>query len=134
MDMKILITVTLILLTQFAFSETLSFSCKNFEGVSVDYTSGKPNLSRDGYSGMTITLSIEDSGKTTVIYSGTNQRTDILDIESANNDFISWSKYFSDVHKIYTVYPKQSLMSLTEIQTELYSGAPQVRVFMGKCD
>ena len=132
--MKILITSILILLTQFAFSETQSISCNNFEGVSVDYSPGKPNLSRDGYSGMTITLRIDDSGKTTAIYSGSNQRTDIIDIESANDDFISWSKYFNDVHKIYTVYPKQSLMSLTEIQTQLFSGAPQVRVFMGKCN
>ena len=132
--MKILFTTILILLTQFAVSETQSISCKNFEGVSVDYSPGKPDLSRDGYSGMTITLRIDDSGKTTVIYSGSNQRTDILDIESANDDFISWSKYFNDVHKIYTVYPKQSLMSLTEIQTQLFSGAPQVRVYMGKCN
>jgi len=115
-------------------SETQSISCKNFEGVSVDYSPGKPDLSRDGYSGMTITLRIDDSGETTVTYSGSNQRTDILDIESANDDFISWSKYFNDVHKIYTVYPKQSLMSLTEIQTQLFSGAPQVRVYMGKCN
>lgn len=132
--MKILFTTILILLTQFAVSETQSISCKNFEGVSVDYSAGKPDLSRDGYSGMTITLRIDDSGETTVIYSGSNQRTDILDIESANDDFISWSKYFNDVHKIYTVYPKQSLMSLTEIQTQLFSGAPQVRVYMGKCN
>tara|TARA_B100000035_G_scaffold286370_1_gene270623 strand:- start:838 stop:1236 length:399 start_codon:yes stop_codon:yes gene_type:complete len=132
--MKILFTTILILLTQFAVSETQSISCKNFEGVSVDYSPGKPDLSRDGYSGMTITLRIDDSGETTVIYSGSNQRTDILDIESANDDFISWSKYFNDVHKIYTVYPKQSLMSLTEIQTQLFSGAPQVRVYMGKCN
>ena len=132
--MKILFTTILILLTQFAVSETQSISCKNFEGVSVDYSPGKPDLSRDGYSGMTITLRIDDSGKTTVIYSGSNQRTDILDIESANDDFISWSKYFNDVHKIYTVYLKQSLMSLTEIQTQLFSGAPQVRVYMGKCN
>ena len=132
--MKVLITSILILLTQFAVSETQSISCNNFEGVSVDYSPGKPNLSRDGYSGMTITLRIDDSGKTTAIYSGSNQRTDIIDIESANDDFISWSKYFNDVHKIYTVYPKQSLMSLTEIQTQLFSGAPQVRVYMGKCN
>jgi len=132
--MKILFTTILILLTQFAVSETQSISCKNFEGVSVDYSPGKPDLSRDGYSGMTITLRIDDSGETTVTYSGSNQRTDILDIESANDDFISWSKYFNDVHKIYTVYPKQSLMSLTEIQTQLFSGAPQVRVYMGKCN
>ena len=132
--MKILFTTILILLTQFAVSETQSISCKNFEGVSVDYSPGKPDLSRDGYSGMTITLRIDDAGETTVIYSGSNQRTDILDIESANDDFISWSKYFNDVHKIYTVYPKQSLMSLTEIQTQLFSGAPQVRVYMGKCN
>lgn len=132
--MKILFTTILILLTQFAVSETQSISCKNFEGVSVDYSPGKPDLSRDGYSGMTITLRIDDSGETTVIYSGSNQRTDILDIESVNDDFISWSKYFNDVHKIYTVYPKQSLMSLTEIQTQLFSGAPQVRVYMGKCN
>ena len=132
--MKILFTTILILLTQFAVSETQSITCKNFEGVSVDYSPGKPDLSRDGYSGMTITLRIDDSGKTTVIYSGSNQRTDILDIESANDDFISWSKYFNDVHKIYTVYPKQSLMSLTEIQTQLFSGTPQVRVYMGKCN
>ena len=132
--MKILIISILILLTQFAVSETQSISCNNFEGVSVDYSPGKPNLSRDGYSGMTITLRIDDSGKTTAIYSGSNQRTDIIDIESANDDFISWSKYFNDVHKIYTVYPKQSLMSLTEIQTQLFSGAPQVRVYMGKCN
>ena len=132
--MKILFTTILILLTQFAVSETQSISCKNFEGVSVDYSPGKPDLSRDGYSGMTITLRIDDSGKTTVIYSGSNQRTDILDIESANDDFISWSKYFNDVHKIYTIYLKQSLMSLTEIQTQLFSGAPQVRVYMGKCN
>ena len=132
--MKILFTTILILLTQFAVSETQSITCKNFEGVSVDYSPGKPDLSRDGYSGMTITLRIDDSGETTVIYSGSNQRTDILDIESANDDFISWSKYFNDVHKIYTVYPKQSLMSLTEIQTQLFSGAPQVRVYMGKCN
>ena len=132
--MKILFTTILILLTQFAVSETQSISCKNFEGVSVDYSPGKPDLSRDGHSGMTITLRIDDSGETTVIYSGSNQRTDILDIESANDDFISWSKYFNDVHKIYTVYLKQSLMSLTAIQTELFSGAPQVRVYMGKCN
>ncbi len=132
--MKILFTTILILLTQFAVSETQSITCKNFEGVSVDYSPGKPDLSRDGYSGMTITLRIDDSGETTVIYSGSNQRTDILDIESANDDFISWSKYFNDVHKIYTVYPKQSLMSLTEIQTQLFSGTPQVRVYMGKCN
>lgn len=132
--MKILFTTILILLTQFAVSETQSISCKNFEGVSVDYSPGKPDLSRDGYSGMTITLRIDDSGETTVTYSGSNQRTDILDIESANDDFISWSKYFNDVHKIYTLYPKQSLMSLTEIQTQLFSGAPQVRVYMGKCN
>ena len=132
--MKVLITSILILLTQFAVSETQSISCNNFEGVSVDYSPGKPNLSRDGYSGMTITLRIDDSGKTTAIYSGSNQRTDIIDIESANDDFISWSKYFNDVHKIYTVYPKQSMMSLTEIQTQLFSGAPQVRVYMGKCN
>ncbi len=132
--MKILIISILILLTQFAVSETQSISCNNFEGVSVDYSPGKPNLSRDGYSGMTITLRIDDSGKTTAIYSGSNQRTDIIDIESANDDFISWSKYFNDVHKIYTVYPKQSMMSLTEIQTQLFSGAPQVRVYMGKCN
>mgnify|MGYP001352258994 FL=1 len=132
--MKILFTTILILLTQFAVSETQSITCKNFEGVSVDYSPGKPDLSRDGYSGMTITLRIDDSGKTTVIYSGSNQRTDILDIESANDDFISWSKYFNDVHKIYTIYLKQSLMSLTEIQTQLFSGAPQVRVYMGKCN
>ena len=132
--MKILFTTILILLTQFAVSETQSISCKNFEGVSVDYSPGKPDLSRDGYSGMTITLRIDDAGETTVIYSGSNQRTDILDIESANDDFISWSKYFNDVHKIYTLYPKQSLMSLTEIQTQLFSGAPQVRVYMGKCN
>ena len=132
--MKVLITSILILLTQFAVSETRSISCNNFEGVSVDYSPGKPNLSRDGYSGMTITLRIDDSGKTTAIYSGSNQRTDIIDIESANDDFISWSKYFNDVHKIYTVYPKQSMMSLTEIQTQLFSGAPQVRVYMGKCN
>ena len=132
--MKILFTTLLILLTQFAVSETQSITCKNFEGVSVDYSLGKPDLSRDGYSGMTITLRIDDSGTTTAIYSGSNQRTDILDIESANDDFISWSKYFNDVHKIYTVYFKQSLMSLTEIQTELFSGAPQVRVYMGKCN
>ena len=79
--MKILFTTILILLTQCAVSETQSISCKNFEGVSVDYSPGKPDLSRDGYSGMTITLRIDDSGETTVIYSGSNQRTDILDIE-----------------------------------------------------
>ena len=132
--MKILFTTILILLTQFAVSETQSISCKNFEGVSVDYSAGKPDLSRDGYSGMTITLRIDDSGETTVIYSGSNQRTDILEIASANDEFISWSKYLNDVHKIYTVYPKQSLLSLTEIQTHLSSGAPQVRVYMGKCN
>tara|TARA_B100000780_G_scaffold205502_1_gene146062 strand:+ start:320 stop:718 length:399 start_codon:yes stop_codon:yes gene_type:complete len=131
--MKILSTIIFILFSQFAFSETQSVSCKNFEGVSVDYSQGKPDLSRDGYSGLTITLKIEDAGKTTVIYTGTNQRTDEVNIESANDDFISWSKYFNDVHKIYTIYTKQSLMSLTEVQTQLYSGMPQVRVYMGTC-
>mgnify|MGYP001225850524 FL=1 len=131
--MKKLSTIIFILFSQFAFSETQSVSCKNFEGVSVDYSQGKPNLSRDGYSGLTITLSIDDTGKTTVIYTGTNQRTDVVNIESANDDFISWSKYFNDVHKIYTIYTKQSLMSLTEVQTQLFSGMPQVRVYMGTC-
>ncbi len=131
--MKNLSTIIFILFSQFAFSETQSVSCKNFEGVSVDYSQGKPNLSRDGYSGLTITLSIDDTGKTTVIYTGTNQRTDVVNIESANDDFISWSKYFNDVHKIYTIYTKQSLMSLTEVQTQLFSGMPQVRVYMGTC-
>ena len=131
--MKNLSTIIFILFSQFAFSETQSVSCKNFEGVSVDYSQGKPNLSRDGYSGLTITLSIDDTGKTTVIYTGTNQRTEVVNIESANDDFISWSKYFNDVHKIYTIYTKQSLMSLTEVQTQLFSGMPQVRVYMGTC-
>jgi len=131
--MKTLSTIIFILFSQFVFSETQSVSCKNFEGVSVDYSQGKPNLSRDGYSGLTITLSIDDTGKTTVIYTGTNQRTDVVNIESANDDFISWSKYFNDVHKIYTIYTKQSLMSLTEVQTQLFSGMPQVRVYMGTC-
>ena len=131
--MKILFTTILILLTQFAVSETQSISCKNFEGVSVDYSPGKPDLSRDGYDGMTIKLSIEDSGRTKVTYTGSNQRTDIVDIEALNDDFVSWSKYFNDVHKIYTLYPDKSLMVLTEIQTKLFNGMPQVRVYMGNC-
>ena len=116
-----------------ALSETQSVLCANFEGVSVDYADGKPDLSRDVYSGLTITIKIDDTGKTTVIYTGLNQRTDVVELESANADFISWSKYFNEVHKIYTMYHKQSLMSLIEVQTQLFSGTPQVRVFMGKC-
>jgi len=116
-----------------AVSETESISCKNFEGVSVDYSKGKPDLSRDGYSGLTITLEIDDTGKTIAIYSGSTQRTDEVDVESANDDFISWSKYFNDVHKIYTLYINPSVMSLVEIQTQLLSGMPQVRVYMGTC-
>lgn len=112
---------------------TSSIACKNFEGVSVDYSKGKTDLSRDAYSGLTITLEIDDDMTTRVIYRGSTERTDALNIEAANEDFISWSKYFDDVHKIYTFYNKQSLMSLTEVQTQLYSGMPQVRVYMGSC-
>ena len=112
---------------------TESISCKNFEGVSVDYSKGKTDLTRDAYSGLIITLEIDDDMTTRVIYRGSTERTDALNIEAANEDFISWSKYFNDVHKIYTIYPKQSLMSLTEVQTQLYSGMPQVRVYMCSC-
>tara|TARA_B110000116_G_scaffold210805_1_gene186583 strand:- start:17 stop:190 length:174 start_codon:yes stop_codon:yes gene_type:complete len=43
-------------MTDMALSETQSVSCENFEGVSVDYADGKPDLSRDVYSGLTITI------------------------------------------------------------------------------
>ena len=131
--MKILLTTALIFLSQFALSEAQSISCKNFEGVSVDYSKGKTDLSKDGYSGTTITIEIDESMTTRAIYTGSIQRTDALSLESANDDFISWSKYFNDVHKIYTFYINQSMMSLVEIQTKLFSGAPQTRVFMGNC-
>jgi hypothetical protein len=131
--MKILLTTALIFLSQFTLSETQSISCKNFEGVSVDYSKGKVDSSRDGYSGTTITIEIDESMTTKAIYTGSIQRTDVLSLESANDDFISWSKYFNDVHKIYTLYINPSVMSLVEIQTQLLSGMPQVRVYMGTC-
>jgi len=132
--MKKLITLSiLILATQFALSDTQSISCNNFQGVSVDYSRFKPDLSRDGYDAMTITLSMYDSGRTEVTYTGSNQRRDTVELEAVNDDFVSWSKYFNDVHKIYTLYPDKALMVLTEIQTKLYNGNPQVRVYMGSC-
>ena len=130
---KFIVLLVLIFASQFVLSDTQSISCNNFQGVSVDYSRYKPDLSRDGYDGMTIKLSIEDSGRTKVTYTGSNQRTDIVDIEALNDDFVSWSKYFNDVHKIYTLYPDKSLMVLTEIQTKLFNGMPQVRVYMGNC-
>ena len=42
-------------------------------------------------------------------------------------------KNFNDVHKLYTLYYEPTVLSIIEIQTQLYSGDPQVRTFIGKC-
>jgi len=68
-------------------------------------------------------------------YSGNVNRTDAVEMLAGSKDgFISYYKAFQDVHKIYTLYSSFPMaLSIVEIQTQLYSGHPQVRTFIGSC-
>jgi hypothetical protein len=109
--------------------------CKNFSGSSLDFEGGKPNISKDGYSGTTIKFSAGSSGGL-VEYSGNVNRKDAVKVLAGSEDgFYSFYQNFSDVHKIYTVYLSDPIvLSITELQTQLYNGNPQVRTFMGSCN
>ena len=132
--MKIFITLTILLFTTNSFSqETFAFNCSNFNGSSVDYANGKSSVSADGYSGTTISIIVGKNGTGTVTYKGNNNRTDAISLLSASSDFMTFYKTFNDVHKLYTLYYESAVLSIIEIQTQLYSGDPQVRTFIGKC-
>ena len=137
--MKYLTYIILVTFSHFSLSELELVSCSNIEGVSVDFISGKASYSPDGYNGVAISLTMDTiSGIEKVHYTGSIQRTgedaEIVKSERGNDDFISWSKYFNDVHKIYTIYKKQGVLSLVEIQTKPNTGSPQIRTYFGSCN
>ena len=127
--MKYYFLIILLVFSLISFSqERFVATCQNFTGANVQ----PGTVTRDGYSDTTITLVIAD-GDVLVTYSGRNERTDVLSALANNDDFFSFYKAFNDVHKIYSLYPASSKMILTEIQTELFSGTPEVRAFVGNC-
>ena len=115
-------------------AESLSISCSNIQGNSIDSFGGKSVTSKDGYSGTNIKLTVTGSSAK-VTYTGKVNRTDELKLVTGSKDgWLIFSVGFSDVYKLYTIYPKEMILSLVEIQTQLYSGNPQVRSFMATCE
>ena len=115
-------------------AESFSISCSNIQGNSLDSSGVKSVTSKDGYSGTKIKLTVTGSSAK-VTYTGRVNRTDELKLVTGSKDgWIIFSAGFSDVYKLYTIYPKEMILSLVEIQTELYSGNPQVRSFMATCE
>ena len=132
--MKLILTFIISISSFLAISaEPLSISCSNIQGNSLDSSGGKAATSKDGYSGTKIKLTVTDSSAK-VTYTGRVNRTDELKLVTGSKDgWLIFSAGFSDVYKLYTIYPKKMILSLVEVQTELYSGNPQVRSFMATC-
>jgi len=119
---------------QLSAADKIGVTCKNFTGSSLEFEKGKVNSYEDGYSGTTVEFAVGTNGGI-VKYSGNVNRTDAVEMLAGSKDgFISYYKAFQDVHKIYTLYSSFPMaLSIVEIQTQLYSGHPQVRTFIGSC-
>ena len=130
------ITLTTILLSYLSFlsANDIGLSCGNFTGVSLDYENGSPKASKDGYSGTNINIAVGQAGGL-IKYTGRINRTDDVRLLAGSKDgYLSYYKTFNDVHKIYTIFTSDPIvLSITEIQTRLYDGTPQIRTFMGNC-
>ena len=132
---KILILIIISLVSYSSFSEEkiATISCSNIKGNSLDLVGGRAVTDDDGYAGTKISLVIGDSGAM-VQYTGRVSRTDELTlITSSTEGWMTFAKRFDDVLKLYTIYPKDMTLSLVEIQTQILTGAPQVRSFMASC-
>ena len=118
-----------------AAEDDFKFTCKDFTGSSIEIVNGITNLSEDAYSGTIISFSLMDNNNGLIEYTGRIKRKDSVRLLAGSNDgFISFFRTFKDVHKIYTFYLNQPLvLSITEIQTQLITGSPQIRTFMGTC-
>ena len=131
---KVFLTTVVLLSSLPSYSQDdVAITCTNITGNSLDYVNGRAVTDDDGYSGTSIKLTLSDSGSF-VQYTGRVSRTDeITLIASSKDGWLTFSKIFNDVMKIYTIYPKTMVLSLLEIQTHIASGAPQVRSFMAQC-
>ncbi len=131
---KITLITTLLSCLSFLSANDIGLTCTNFTGVSLDYVNGSPKASKDGYSGTTVGIAVGKAGGL-VQYTGRINRTDDVKLLAGSKDgYVSFYKTFNDVHKIYTIFSSNPvILSITEIQTNLYDGTPQIRTFMGDC-
>ena len=129
----IIIIISLVSYSSFSKETIAAVSCSNIKGNSLDLVNGRVITDDDGYSGTSISLVVGDSGAI-VQYTGRVSRTDEVELIMASSEgWMTFGKRFDDVLKLYTIYPEDMILSLVEIQTQVLTGAPQVRSFMATC-
>ena len=127
----------------------ITFACSDLRGRTLEYNGRTTKSESDGYSNTRLVYKISKSpdglgmpsGK--VIWSGRTNRVDDLILvgvskdERNNQTGFSYISLFPDVTKLHTIYLDESsgdiVVALSELQTNLFNGNPEARVFMGPC-
>ena len=136
-----------VLLVCLAFASAFVFSdqskaaattiCDNIQGTSTKYINNKISANGDGYRGTTITLLIDtDNRNFTATWAGKNNFTDkMMPVATSPDGWMTFLAPRKSVIRTYTLFvePGITVLGLTESQTQLMTGAPQIRSYFGTC-
>ena len=130
--MKLFIMAALMLSSISSFAA--DYVCSNFKGFSVTHDSGGyVDSDTDGFSGDSFYIDI-NSNSMTVEMRGNNNRKEVATLSNKSND--GWSAYtknFTEVQRTWIFYKSKKLLQRIDVQTQLVTGKPEVKITMGKC-
>jgi hypothetical protein len=130
--MKYLLTFVLFLSSINSFAA--DYVCSNFKGFSVTHDSGGyVDSDIDGFDGDSFYIDL-NSNSMTVEMRGNNNRKEVAILSNKSNDgWSSYTKNFNDVQRTWVFYKSKKLLQRIDVQTQLFTGKPEVKITMGKC-
>ena len=133
----LLFIITLIFSTKISLSDSI-IDCNNFKGSQIYELNGKLINEDDAYSGQTIKIHISKNENIPPKVEWIGRNKFMVPIAwgkaSQKEEWINFFHYNPDVYRVYTFFQKKSQLALVEIQTQLFTGASNVKSYIGSCN
>ena len=135
--MKYLLFVIFVFLSSKISLANSVIDCKNFKGSQIFEMDGKLINDNDAYTGQVIKLHIpKDQNKNPEVeWIGRNSfKVPIVWGDASQKEgWVNFFHYHPDVYRVYTFFQRKRQLALVEIQTQLFTGATNVKSFIGSC-
>ena len=114
-------------------SVAADYVCSGFKGFSVTNDSGYVYSDSDGFDGDMFYIDI-NSNSMSVEMRGNNNRKEVATLSNQSSDgWAAYTKNFRDVQRTWVFYKARKLLQRIDIQTQIYTGKPEVKITMGRC-
>jgi hypothetical protein len=122
-----------LIISREALSENSIIECSSFEGSQISSNGRNIKNADDGYSGQTIKIHIK-TGE--VEWTGPSNNFKVRlngSYASESEGWIVFIQKHPQVFRTYTFFLKSNQMAFTETQTQIMTGLPNIKSFIGNC-